>query len=181
MCWWYSQDWGDTQELLNSTWKEHPDYFDLITAFSRIKNVTEQIENQSADSVSVLKVMELSNVIISSSRDPLKLVVPHRRFISKAEAYLLQNNSSSVCLHTKCDESVYMASCSHLFPSPPQSVRAFLFNDLLLLAKSRKEKYRIVSKILLTYDTQVQVESTSGVKLPSEIPKGSTHFFCFLW
>ena len=67
------------------------DFLDLNSAHDLIKSVAEAIENQSADAVSVSKVMELAG-ILQTKKEPLKLVVPHRRFVSQTEAFLFNDS-----------------------------------------------------------------------------------------
>src|SRR3990167_5825336 len=78
-------------ELIKCTWKSHIDYDNLVEANKKVQDVAVAIENQSADALSIAKVMELAGSF-KSKGESFKLVVPHRRYIADTDATLLPDN-----------------------------------------------------------------------------------------
>lgn len=53
------------------------------------------MENQSAEAISVAKVMELGHSFIDDG-SAFKIVVPHRRFIIESDTFLFPNNQVNI-------------------------------------------------------------------------------------
>ena len=68
-------------ELVLNTWESHFDLKNLKLAHTKVLEVAHDIENQSADSASIFKTMELANSFVLCDGDAFKLVAPHRRFV----------------------------------------------------------------------------------------------------
>ena len=114
-------------ELIKCTWKSHIDYDNLVEANKKIQDVAVAIENQSADALSIAKVMELAGSF-KSKGESFKLVVPHRRYIADTDATLLPDNI------TQTSAMVFLLS--YLSPPSPLSLSLSLsycpFSSLLL-------------------------------------------------
>jgi len=122
-------------ELVKATWKSHADYNNLVQAQQKVQEVAITLENQSADASSIARVMELSSVF--SRKDNFKLLVPHRRYID-----------DTMCTATFPENS-----------NNPIQLGIFLFNDLIIWTKAKKEKYTVKKIIDLTTAT---VNPSSG-------------------
>lgn len=76
---------------------DHADYLHLKKAHGHVKKVAETLENQSADALSITKVMELASSF-QMDGNSFKLVVPHRRFISEEDGILISDHSPTVSI-----------------------------------------------------------------------------------
>ena len=66
--------------MIQYTDPEHRDIENLQSAYKQTLSVAQNIENLSADAISVAKVMEFASSFIHNN-EPFKIVVPHRRYI----------------------------------------------------------------------------------------------------
>lgn len=108
--------------MLRHTWHHHPDVAALSAAYNKVLDIAHNIENMSADAVSIEKVFELATCFLSNG-EVFKLVVPHRRYIADAE-----------CLCSLPAKGVVM-----------KTLQVFLFNDVIIWAKAKKDnKFNVV-------------------------------------
>lgn len=141
------------QELARSTPTTHPDFQPTLESLAKVKQLADKVNDYKREVENSTKVLTIQQSI--SGKLPVKLFAPHRRFVREGKLSLLTGN----------DKKARARFC-------------FLFNDLLLVAKKKKEGYSY-KRLLFTKDIQLQdvaelKGSDSTFEIVATTEKGST-------
>eukprot|EP01096_Ripella_sp_DP13-Kostka_P012677 TRINITY_DN5349_c0_g2_i2.p1 TRINITY_DN5349_c0_g2~~TRINITY_DN5349_c0_g2_i2.p1 ORF type:complete len:600 (+),score=275.46 TRINITY_DN5349_c0_g2_i2:497-2296(+) len=107
-------------DMLKNTWVEHPDFNDLKNAVLEIKEVALYVEAAQERFHNMNKIISIQSSLVGKKAEGLKLLSPGRVFVKEALLNMQEYSSTG---------------------SPMVKQRKlFLFNDILVITKPKKEK-----------------------------------------